>query len=94
MHYVEDVIPTPNTMKTTQILVVFTTLLAGTAFGQVQTNELNTTGKVGVGTTNPSKELEVLGETRLDGKVEIIDDCEIKENLKVRKRCLLNKTLK
>ncbi|MFT7612004.1 MAG: cytoskeletal protein CcmA (bactofilin family) [Parvicellaceae bacterium] len=61
---------------------------------QTQSNEINSTGMVGIGTTTPTKELEVNGETRLNGKVKIIDDTEIEENLKVKKKVFVEQDLK
>lgn len=60
-----------------------------------QTNQINSTGNVGIGTTNPTKELEVNGDTKITGSVEmdsiviikdsiIVDrDAHVKENAKV-----------
>ncbi|MEZ4938815.1 MAG: hypothetical protein R2799_14600 [Crocinitomicaceae bacterium] len=62
-----------------------------------QTNQISNTGNIGIGTTNPTKNLEVNGQTRLSGTVEmdsmvivkdsmiVEKDARIKENLKVEK---------
>ncbi|MEZ4936792.1 MAG: hypothetical protein R2799_04280 [Crocinitomicaceae bacterium] len=77
------------------LLAVGGMILSASLFSQ--TNQISNTGNIGIGTTNPTKNLEVNGQTRLSGTVEmdsmvivkdsmiVEKDARIKENLKVEK---------
>ncbi len=60
-------------------------ILSGTTFSQVQNNEINSTGKVGINTTTPHCEFEVVGHSLLEGKVEVTDTTTLKEAVKAEK---------
>ncbi|CAI8246265.1 MAG: Uncharacterised protein [Cryomorphaceae bacterium] len=71
-----------------KLILSITMLSSILVFGQTQTNQVNISGKIGINTTNPAKELEVVGETVLDGKAEIKDtltvtDVELSGTLKL-----------
>ncbi|MBL4703670.1 MAG: hypothetical protein JKY54_04065, partial [Flavobacteriales bacterium] len=55
--------------KITLLVIAMATFFI--ANGQIQSNEINSTGKVGVGTITPDCELDVVGHTHLDGTAEI-----------------------
>lgn len=65
-------------------LIIATLLISVTAIAQTQTNQVGTSGKVGVNTTNPDKELEVVGETKLDGNTEITSNLQLNGDLKIQ----------
>jgi hypothetical protein len=73
---------------------LFIALIIGTTSVFAQTNSLPTSGKVGVGTTTPSKELEVVGETKLGGRVEMDSNVDIKDSLRVQKRLIVDQDVK
>lgn len=58
-------------------------LFSTQTLAQTQTNQLSPTGKVGIGTTSPSKELEVQGTTKLSGNTTITKDLEVGQALTV-----------
>jgi len=54
------------------------------ALGQVQSNEINSTGKVGVGTTTPTCALDVDGQVIIDGETTMKQDVEIEKTLTIQ----------
>ncbi|MFT7613906.1 MAG: hypothetical protein ACI9J3_002886 [Parvicellaceae bacterium] len=59
-------------------------LCATFAFGQIQSNEINSTGKVGVGTTTPTCALDVDGQVIIDGETTMKQDVEIEKTLTIK----------
>jgi hypothetical protein len=65
-----------------------------TGFSQTtQNNELNSTGKVGVGTTTPTCELDVYGDVLLKGETTIDGETILKENVEIEKTLTIQQNL-
>ncbi|MCL4856568.1 MAG: hypothetical protein KJZ55_04725, partial [Flavobacteriales bacterium] len=69
-------------------------MLSTTALFSQTVNMLSDTGNVGVGTASPSTKLEVIGDTKLDGRLEIINEVSIKDSLKVDKKLTVEQDVK
>ena len=88
------------------LLATACTIVSYFTLGQTQQNTLNTTGNVGVGTTNPATPLEVVGKSNLKGSVAIDSsvtigdsmvverDAKIKQDLRVDGKGIFEKKLK
>jgi len=61
------------------IVCTCTTLIA-----QTQSNEINSTGKIGVGTTTPTEALDVNGDTKIDGDLVVKDSITVDKNLTIK----------
>ncbi|MBE7441684.1 MAG: hypothetical protein HS119_04440 [Flavobacteriales bacterium] len=69
-------------------------MLSTTALFSQTINTLSDTGNVGLGTSSPSTKLEVVGDTKLDGRLEIINEVSIKDSLKVDKKLTVEQDVK
>ncbi|KAB2859499.1 MAG: hypothetical protein F9K09_01745 [Flavobacteriales bacterium] len=69
-------------------------MLSTTALFSQTVNMLSDTGNVGLGTSSPSTKLEVVGDTKLDGRLEIINEVSIKDSLKVDKKLTVEQDVK
>ena len=61
---------------------------------QTQINEVNPTGKVGIGTLTPSESLEVQGKTMLHGELEVTDPATYKDDVTVQKKLKVDQDVK
>lgn len=71
-------------MKISKLLVVGLAALSSTTFSQIQTNEINSTGKVGIGTMAPTESLEVNGNTKIDGDMIVKDSVTVDKNMTIK----------
>jgi len=58
--------------------------VSASAFSQVQANEINPTGKVGVGTMTPTEALDVNGNAKVDGDLIVKDSVVVDKNLTIK----------
>lgn len=78
----------------TKIKLLLILLVASTTIFSQNSNTLPSSGNVGVGTTNPTKQLEVIGDTKLEGKVEIKDQVLVKDCMVVNKKLTVDQDVK
>ncbi len=72
-------------MKTLRTIAVLAALIStGTVLSQTQTNEINSTGKVGIGTMSPTETLEVNGTTKIDGEMIVKDSVTVDKNMTIK----------
>ena len=71
--------PIPNSLPIMRATLLLLCFLPCIALAQ-QINSLPNTGKVGIGTTTPTKELEVHGTSKLHGDLSVTDDLEVQQN--------------
>ncbi len=89
----------------TKILLAFAMVIVG-IYVSAQSNQIDSTGNVGIGTTNPNTPLEVIGKTTLHGVVAIDSsvvigdslvierDTKVKEDLRVDGKGIFEKKLR
>lgn len=80
-------------MNATKYLVVGLLMLSTATIAQIQTNEINSTGKVGVNTTTPSCELDVVGHTHLNGSTVIEGETTMKDSVSIDKTLTIKEDL-
>lgn len=80
-------------MSAKPLLLIFSVLIINAAMAQSQ-NKLDSVGNVGVGTITPTCELDVVGETSLDGKVTVKDSLQVDKVLIVEQDVIFKGRLK
>ena len=77
--------------RKTNLLIFLMIFCLAYSFAQ---NTLPTSGNVGIGTTNPTTELEVIGNTNLSGTVTIDSAVTVRDSATFQKKLTVNQDLK
>jgi len=75
-------------------IIVSIVLFTSASIGFSQQNTLNPTGNVGVGTMNPTKALEVNGDTKISGRVDLDSIVIVKDSIIIEKDARVKQDLR
>ncbi len=81
-------------MIRTILTIVLMALLCSVSYGQIQSNEIQSTGRVGIGTTTPTEALEVEGKTKLEGELQVRDSAIVDGDVRVGQKLKVDQDIK